>query len=303
MEFPMLDLLLLTAAVAAVAVLARGPIRGYQRQRAEQEHAARLAGERADTAPRRGPRPLSGGGRLRAAGLAGPPEAYWFGTSLLSGVVSLALFRALPAFPVAALIGGVLALYVPWAVIGEMARRRALRFEHQLIDVIDLTAGALQAGGNLVQALRVGSSAAKQPLKGEFDEAFQAISVGMPVERAFGAIAERYDSGGVRLLTLTLAAKLQTGGDLAPVLRSLNDTLRDRWRQQRQVRAQLSGARTTAVGAVILPYLVAPALSWLQPGWFDVLFVDPMGPPLIFLAVALQVVGMLWIWRILTREP
>ena len=58
----------------------------------------------------------------------------------------------------------------------------------------------------------------------------------------------------------------------------------------------------TAVVVVILPYAVAPALAWLQPGWFDTLRRLPLGPVILFSAVMIQLVGALWIWRILRRE-
>ena len=100
----------------------------------------------------------------------------------------------------------------------------------------------------------------------------------------------------------TIAAKVDAGGELSPVLRSLNETLRDRSRQQRQVRAQLAGARLTAIAVVILPYLLAPLLAWLQPGWFGMLFSSNLGSAMLFIAVMLQIVGLLWLWHILERE-
>ena len=79
-------------------------------------------------------------------------------------------------------------------------------------------------------------------------------------------------------------------------------TLRDRWRQQRQVRAQLAGARMTALVVIVLPYIVAPVLAYLQPGWFQTLANLPLGPSILFFAVMIQLTGALWIWRILARE-
>ena len=85
-------------------------------------------------------------------------------------------------------------------------------------------------------------------------------------------------------------------------LKSLNETLRDRWRQQRQVQSQLAGARVSGLAIAALPYLFAPALIWLRPDWFRTLVEHPLGMPLLFAAVLLQLVGLLWLWRILSRE-
>jgi tight adherence protein B len=288
------------AAILMTAYLAADPIRFRLRRRWEREHVGHIAADEPETLP--GPRRGPIARRLKAAGLSGPPEAYLFAVSVLSGISSLVFLRLLPAFPPAALIAGVLALYLPWALLNELVRQRARRLEHQLIDAIDLTAGTLQAGGNLPQALRGAASASRQPLRGELEQALQGMAVGMPIDRAFGGIADRYASEAARIFAITLAAKIRVGGDLVPMLRSLSETLRDSWRQQRQVRAQLAGARLTAIGVVALPYVLAVVLVWLQPGWFTTLFNNNVGTTLLFLAVVMQIGGIVWLWRILARE-
>ena len=270
------------------------------RQRREREMVERLAGDGADVQ-----QPVEHGvmdRRLRAAGLPGPAEAYLFAGSLVAGGASLVLLALVPALPLIAVVGLALTLYLEWTAIAGLARRRATRFEQQLIDAIDVMAATLYAGGNLMQSLRSAAVASEQPLRGEFDEVGSRLTLGISIERALAQIVERYDGEGVRLFSQTLAAKIEAGGELAPVLRSLNETLRDRARQLRQVRAQLAGARLTAVAVVVLPYLLAPLLAWLQPGWLTVLFNNSLGSALLFLAVLLQVVGILWLWHILEKE-
>jgi Flp pilus assembly protein TadB len=68
------------------------------------------------------------------------------------------------------------------------------------------------------------------------------------------------------------------------------------------VRAHLAGARLTALGVVALPYVLALLLTRLQPAWFSTLFNNSVGPTLLFLAVMMQLAGVLWLWRILASE-
>ena len=204
--------------------------------------------------------------------------------------------------PLVAVVGFALAIYLEWSAVAGLARRRAFRFEQQLVDAIDLMAGILDAGGTLTQSLRSAGSASEQPLRGEFEEAFSRLGLGMSIQRALAQMVERYDGEGVRLFSQTLAAKLEVGGELSPLLRLVTETLRDRARLQRQLRAQLTGARLTAIAVVILPYVVAPLLAWLQPGWFGPLFSGTLGPALLLIAVMLQIIGVLWLWHILEME-
>lgn len=240
--------------------------------------------------------------RLRAAGLRGPVEAYVFGASLLAVAASVITLRSFAAFPLAALIVFAFALYLPWTFVTEWAKRRGRKFEQALIEAIDLMAGSLYAGGNLSQAFRNAGSVAEEPVRSQFNETDRRLALGMPLNRALGGMQEEFDGEGVRLFTQTLVAKSQSGGDLAPVLKALNETLRDRWRQQRQVQAQLAGARVSAIAVAVLPYLLIPLLVAMQPEWMRTLLSHPLGQPLLLLAVMLQLVGVLWLWNILRRE-
>ena len=291
--------LLLTALLVA-AYLVADFVWSRMRQSREQEMVGQLAGDKVDPSPvvERGRMDR----RLRAAGLPGPAEAYLFAGSLVAAGASVMLLGLLPAVPLVAVVGLALTLYVEWTLVAALARSRATRFEQQLIDAIDLMSATLSAGGNITQSLRQAGAASEQPLRGEFAEANSRLALGMTIERALAQMVERYDGEGVRLFSQTLAAKVQAGGELSPVLRSLNETLRDRLRQQRQVRAQLAGARVTAIAVVVLPYLLAPVLAWLQPGWFSLLFGTSFGAAMLFIAVMLQIVGILWLLHIVERE-
>lgn len=295
------EAVVLLLSLVAVIYLSADLLRGRMRERNEREILDRLAPD----APTTIIVPVEAGlveRKLRAAGLKGPAEAYVFAVSLLAAGVSVLLLRVLPALPLVALIGFAFALYLPWTAVNEWGKHRARNFERLLIEAIDLMSGALFAGSNLTQALRSAGSVAEEPVRGAFHEIDRRLTLGMPLHRAMGHMIDAFDGEGVRLFTQTLAAKSQAGGDLAPVLRSLNETLRDRWRQQRQVQAQLAGARISATAVAALPYLFAPVLVWMRPDWFKTLIDHPLGAPLLFFAVLLQMIGILWLWRILSRE-
>lgn len=276
---------------------------GYRRilgRRRERQHLARLAGG----GPQDPPGPADGliSRRLTAAGAAGPPEVYVLAAGVLAASVGLVTARLIPSVLPAGFMGMAVTLYLAWTVMNEWAGIRARRFEQRLIDAIDRMTGTLGAGGTFTQALSGAASASDGPVRLEFEEALRRLALGMSVDRAFGRMVERYRGEGVTLFTLTLAARQQTGGDIVPTLAALNGTLRDRWRQQRELRAQLGGARMTAIAGVLLPYALAAVLTWQQPHWLDALTTSPLGRPLIFLAVMLQMVGILWTWHILNRK-
>lgn len=242
------------------------------------------------------------GRRLVRAGVGGPPEAHFFVVASFAVLVGLQVLDWLPEVPLASVIATVLVGYLPWAALGEAGRLRANRLEEHLANALRVAAGTAEAGASLTQALSSAAVVSPPLLRRELEQVLSRLTLGASPSDAMAPLQERFDSEGVRLVTLALAAKARVGGPLAPLLTAIADTLGDRLRHQRQVRAQLSGARYSAVAMMLLPYAAAPIVVWLQPGWFDALRTSTLGNLALFVAILAQAVGMLWIWRILSRE-
>ena len=69
-----------------------------------------------------------------------------------------------------------------------------------------------------------------------------------------------------------------------------------------RMRSELIGARLSGVVIAILPYLVIPFILWRKPEWMQELATHPMGPPLLVGAILLQIVGFVWLQRIVRTE-
>ena len=124
----------------------------------------------------------------------------------------------------------------------------------------------------------------------------------MNVRRALQRIDLGYDCEGVRLFTRTVIAKWQAGGDLAPVLETVNQVLRERIRIRWRLDSQMSGARLAQMLTALMPYVLIPFFLWQRPDWIDRLRDHPLGPKLFFGAVVVQILGLLWMRRIMRIE-
>jgi len=184
-------------------------------------------------------------------------------------------------------------------MIEASAYRRARKFLEKLVDAVDVMCAALDGGEPPPNALATAAAAAEPPAKAELRESYQRIQIGFSVRRSFARMVERYDSEGVRLITQTLVVKWQAGGDLSPVLRSVNQVARERLRQDRELRTHLAGAQASAVMTALLPYLLLPVFVWKRPDWFRDLTGSALGLQLLTAAVLLQFVGFLWLRRLM----
>ncbi len=298
-----LELLVLLAALAAVVVLGSDLGRSWFRGHRERRHLERL-GESDAEEEASGERTLlpAVDRRLKAAGLA-VGGLVWLATSaLLAALVFFAVFEAFPGSLAAAGLAALLAAWLPWSLLGAWARRRARRFEEKLVDGVAFMISALQAGENPTRALASAADAAEGAVSVELRRLVDRLDVGMGIRQAMQPLVEGYDSEGTRLFTQSLAAKWAAGGNMAPVLERVNQIIRERLSMRLRLRAEMAGARLAAVLIALLPYLLIPVLFWRRPEWARALLAHPVGLQLLFMALMLQLVGVLWLRRIMRFE-
>ena len=295
------ELTLRLIALAVVVVLTLDLARGRSRRR-QRVHLERLAGpdsEPEEVLPDR-PRPLER--RLLAAGLPIGPVGFLLALGLFAIVVFGLLLLLLPGFPVPCLLAAVVLAYVVWVAVVEAGKFRARRFERRLIDAVDHMVSALLAGEVPARALANAAEVSEGAVRTELKEVVHRLEVGMGIREALERMVRRYDSEGVRLFSQTLAVKWQAGGDLAPVLRKVAWIMRERMRLAMRLRTELTGVQVAALGIALFPYLLIPVLLWQRPDWVELLTRHPLGPPLLVAAVVLQVIGLLWLRRIVRVE-
>ncbi len=241
--------------------------------------------------------------RLRAAGLRRLHPLVYLASSAVLGVLALlGLRRLVSGMPVAAAIGGGLAVYIQWLLVKTWGKRRARRFEAKLADAVGFMVGALTAGENLSQAFASTAETAQGVARKEFKEVAHRLRLGMPIRQALRRMEQGYDCEGTRLFTRTVIAKWQAGGDLAPVLDNVGQVIRERLKIRWRVQSHMAGARVAVGMSAAIPYLLIPFFLWQRPDWIARLRDDPLGPKLLLSAVLVQIVGLLWMRRILRIE-
>ena len=296
------EIVLLLLALGVAAFAAGELVREARRRRVEREHLDRVAGEETGGGDTTGVRDRTPGRLerlLRGAGLALPVWLFLIAVALFVLAVAFGVWAAIPQLPLAAVLAGILAAYLPFSLVEAAAHRRARRFLEKFVDAVDVMCAALDGGEPPANALATAAISAEEPAKSEIREAHQRLQVGFSVRRSFARMIERYDSEGLRLLTQTMIVKWQAGGDLSPVLRSVNQIARERLRHDRELRTHLAGAQASAVLTAILPYLLLPFFLWKRPEWFHEIVGTPLGLQLLTIAILLQFVGMLWLRRLM----
>jgi tight adherence protein B len=240
--------------------------------------------------------------RLEAAGIPmRTPE--WLVVQVLAAVGLSLLFLLLSSgAPVAAAVGLLLGLGLPWLLLTVRQGRRENAFLAQLPDTLQMLAGSLQAGYSLPQAIDTVVREGQPPMSVEFNRALVESRLGMPVEDALEGIARRMASQDFSWVVMAVRIQRDVGGNLAELLLMVADTLRERERLRRQVRVlsaegRLSGWILGALPVLFFVYLALANPTYLAPMWST-----PLGVGMIVLGVVLLGVGAFWLTRVVKVE-
>ncbi len=224
----------------------------------------------------------------------------WTAVAGLGTYVLLSLIY--PDHGLAALALGLIALAVPIAFVAFTRIRRLAKFEEHFPEALDLIGRAVRAGHAFTTGLEMVSKESSEPVSGEFRATFEEQNFGLPLRDALLNMAERVPLIDVRFFVTALLVQKETGGNLAELLDELSRLIRERFRIYREVKVRTAQGRLTAAILVALPFVLLVVLQFLNPDYVKVLWTDPIGPIVLGIALGLQVIGSLIIWKIVHIE-
>lgn len=191
---------------------------------------------------------------------------------------------------------------LPVLFIRHAARRRLARFEESFPDAIDLMARALRAGHALSTAIEMAADEMPDPIGGELRQVFEQQNYGLSLPDALKALAARVPILDVRFFVTAVLTQRESGGNLAEVLDNLANVIRERFKVKRQVRVISAHGRITGWVLGFLPPVIAVLLFIISPTHMRLLIDDPLGLDMLLIAIGLQIVGVLFVRRIVNIE-
>ena len=220
------------------------------------------------------------------------------GLTVALGLSVLVLTLMWPAALIAAAVGGL----SPYLVFRHKRNKRFYKFEEQLPEAIDMLGRAIRAGHPLSSGLKMVSDEAGEPVASEFRRAHEEHRFGLAFEDALLAMADRVRIVDVRILVTAILIQREVGGNLAEILDNLATVIRARFTIRRQLRVYTAQGRFSGYVLAILPIAVGAAVYSLNPSYIMLLFTDPIGKLMLITAVIFQLIGFLWIRKIVNIE-
>ncbi|CRI64974.1 Type II secretion system protein [Thiocapsa sp. KS1] len=194
-----------------------------------------------------------------------------------------------------ALLIGLIGTALPILQLKTKRAKRIAKFEEQLPDALTVAARSLRAGLPFGEALKLVSQEMPEPVGKEFGIVFTEVNYGGDLRGALLGMLERVPSVAVMAMVTSVLIQRETGGNLAEVMDKLASVVRERFRFQRTVRTLSAEGRLSAWILISLPFLMAGAISAINPEYLPMLTKDPGGRSIVMAAFGFLVVGILWL--------
>jgi Flp pilus assembly protein TadB len=182
------------------------------------------------------------------------------------------------------------------------ARRRADKFAAALPEALQLVIGSLRSGFSLTQAIDGMAREADERVATEFGRALAETRLGMDLAEALDRLARRTENPDLAWTVMAIKVQREVGGNLAEVLGTTVNTIRERELLRGHVRALSAEGRLSAWILVTLPVLMGAFMFVFRPEYVRPLVTDPRGILMLLVGVSLVLVGAIWLTRAVRVE-
>lgn len=203
---------------------------------------------------------------------------------------------------VLALVLSAVTLVLPRIILTAALARRMEHFDAQWPDALTAIAGALRSGASIGIALKNYAEDAPAPMSQELSLVLREHRMGLPLNQALDALNQRMPTESVELVTALLAVGHASGGSLADLLERLSANLRARQHVTGKIHVLTAQGKMQAWIMGALPLLLLVALSLIDPDSVQLMFLSHTGQCMLGVVLLLEVLGIIWLRRILTIE-
>ncbi len=191
---------------------------------------------------------------------------------------------------------------IPLLLLSRRRSKTLRQFEEQLPDVLTLLSGTLRSGFSLLQGLEATALEAPEPTRRELLRAYQEARMGKSVQESLNDVADRMESADLGWTVVAISIQQEVGGNLAELLDTVANTMNQRERLRREVRALTGEGRISALVLFLFPPGFALLMYGMQPDYISKLFANTGGIIASVIAGVLMVLGGLWLKKIVKLE-
>jgi tight adherence protein B len=195
-----------------------------------------------------------------------------------------------------------LASYLPFLWAKSRVKKRIKAFQDQLTDMLTMVSNSLKAGYSFLQALELISKEMPAPMSEEFTRLIKETQLGVNTEDALQNLSKRVNNDDLDLVITAVLIQRQTGGNLAQILDSIADTIRERIRIHREIKTLTAQGILSGHIFRVMPIGLGLFIYVVNPQYMGLLFSEPLGWGMMGIALLGQLIGSIFINKIVKIE-
>ena len=221
---------------------------------------------------------------------------------LTLGVIIVATIAWSQAGIAGAAVFGVIVFLLGHMFLYRAIEARGKKFTMQLSDALVLIANSLRSGFSFMQAIELVSKEMQPPISREFGRVLNEMNFGASADDALEGMTQRVASMELEMVVTAVLIQRQVGGNLAEVLDTISETIRERARMRREISALTAQGRLSGFVVGALPFAMALYMFMVSREFVMILWTEPLGRAMIAGAIFMQILGALVINKIVTID-
>lgn len=186
--------------------------------------------------------------------------------------------------------------------IGEVAKRRQAKMTEQLPQILETMVSALRAGSPVMEVFKVISDTGPDPIKSEFKRGLISLQLGKPFRDVMKEMSLRIKAPDFKLLTQAIFISQDVGGNLADVVSTIAEAIRERFKLRDFLNALTSQGKATASFIGCLPYLITVGTYFLTPSYMTPFLNNPIARIVMVGLVCWELLGFYILRKMVTFE-
>jgi tight adherence protein B len=186
-----------------------------------------------------------------------------------------------------------------WMYVKMRLRKRQDQFVQQLELALRLISSGVRIGLGLRQALTIVIEEMPDPARHEYVRVVGQTNIGVTVYDALDNLAVRMPSNETLMMARAIRIQSQTGGDLGKILEHLANTIKDRRRIQRKIKALTAEGRASAAILSVLPPFLAAFIALTERDMGHALLFTNAGHISLLIVAVLETLGVLMLMKML----
>ena len=161
----------------------------------------------------------------------------------------------------------------------------------QMVEALTIMCNSLKVGLGLTQAMERVIKGYPGPLAKEFRLVLNKVKLGQTVEESLTEMGERIKRSDIDMLVSAINILKETGGNLAETFFVMAETLRERQKMAKKIRALTAQGVMQARIISAIPFVLLGLFFFLDPDYIRPLLVQPLGWACLAIVVVLVLTG------------